>query len=70
MTIGRAVAGVALVTLLTLSAVSSSLAADATPGTLTIGAHVILVNRWLEPAETDGLITPFMILYLLHDALV
>ena len=37
---------------------------------MTIGAHVTLVNRWLEPAEVDGLITPFMVLYLLHDALV
>ena len=70
MTIGRAVAGVALFALLTVSLAPSSRAADATPGTLTIGAHVTLVNRWLEPAETDGLITPFMVLYLLHDALV
>ena len=39
-------------------------------GTLTIGVHVTLVNRWLDPAETEGLITPFMVLYPLHDALV
>ncbi len=53
---------------LVLSAASPALAAE--PGTLTIGVHVTLVNRWLEPAEVDGLITPFMVLYLLHDALV
>ena len=41
-----------------------------TEGTLTIGVHVTLVNRWLDPGETEGLITPFMVLYPLHDALV
>ena len=39
-------------------------------GTLTIGVHVTLVNRWLDPEETEALITPFMVLYPLHDALV
>jgi peptide/nickel transport system substrate-binding protein len=47
---------------------SSALAA--TPGTLTIGVHVTLVSRWLDPGDTEALITPFMVLYLLHDALV
>jgi ABC-type transport system substrate-binding protein len=60
---------VALV-LLILSAVSPALAADAPAGTLTIGVHVTLVNRWLDPGEVDGLITPFMVLYIIHDALV
>src|SRR5262244_1394916 len=39
-------------------------------GTLTIGVHVTLVTRWLDPGETEALITPFMVLYALHDALV
>jgi len=52
------------------SAVSPALAADAAAGTLTIGLHVTLVNRWLDPGEAEGLITPFMVLYALHDALV
>jgi peptide/nickel transport system substrate-binding protein len=39
-------------------------------GTLAIGVHVTLVSRWLDPGETEGLITPFMVLYALHDALV
>ncbi len=39
-------------------------------GTLAIGVHVTLVSRWLDPAETEALITPFMVLYPLHDALV
>jgi peptide/nickel transport system substrate-binding protein len=44
--------------------------AQSPPGTLTIGVHVTLVHRWLEPAEAEGLITPFMVFYMLHDALV
>jgi peptide/nickel transport system substrate-binding protein len=43
---------------------------EAPAGTLTIGVHVTLVNRWLDPEETEALITPFMVLYALHDALV
>jgi ABC-type transport system substrate-binding protein len=45
-------------------------AAAAPDGTLTIGLHVTLVSRWLDPGETEALITPFMVLYALHDALV
>ena len=45
-------------------------AAAAPEGTLTIGLHVTLVSRWLDPGETEALITPFMVLYALHDALV
>jgi len=37
-------------------------------GTLAIGVHVTLVSRWLDPGETEALITPFMVLYALHDA--
>jgi hypothetical protein len=40
----------------------------ATEGTMTIGVHVTLVSRWLDPAETEALITPFMVLCALHDA--
>src|SRR6266436_9709547 len=39
-------------------------------GTMTFGVHVTLATRWLDPADTDSEITPFMILYALHDALV
>ena len=37
---------------------------------MTWGVHVTLVSRWLDPGETEALITPFMVLYALHDALV
>src|ERR1051325_8049022 len=39
-------------------------------GTLTWGVHVTLAPRWFDPLETDAEITPFMVFYALHDALV
>jgi peptide/nickel transport system substrate-binding protein len=44
--------------------------ADAAAGPMTWAIHVTLAPRWLDPAETESAITPFMILYALHDALV
>jgi len=32
--------------------------------------HVSLAPTWFDPAETPGILTPFMVLYALHDALV
>jgi len=37
-------------------------------GQLTWAAHVSLAPTWFDPAETSGIITPFMVLYALHDA--
>jgi peptide/nickel transport system substrate-binding protein len=54
---------------LLLMPVTGALAAPP-PDTMVIGLHVTLVNRWLDPGETEALITPFMVLYALHDALV
>src|SRR5712671_3253137 len=39
-------------------------------GELTWGIHVSLAPTWFDPAETPGLITPFMILYALHNAMM
>jgi peptide/nickel transport system substrate-binding protein len=39
-------------------------------GQMTWAVHVSLAPTWLDPAETPGLITPFMVLYAIHDALV
>jgi peptide/nickel transport system substrate-binding protein len=39
-------------------------------GQLTWGIHVSLAPTWFDPAETPGLITPFMVLYALQDAMV
>src|SRR5438093_832751 len=46
-------------------------AATAGPdGQMTWAVHVSLAPTWFDPAETPGVITPFMFLYALHDALV
>src|SRR5215472_1217827 len=39
-------------------------------GQMTWGVHVTLAPTWFDPAEMPGIITPFMIFYALHDALV
>src|SRR5262245_29885524 len=39
-------------------------------GQITWAVHVSLAPTWFDPAETSGIITPFMILYALHDAMV
>jgi peptide/nickel transport system substrate-binding protein len=43
---------------------------EAPAGTMTWGVHVTLAARWLDPSDTEAFITPFMVLYALHDALV
>src|SRR5213594_2202974 len=46
-------------------------AAPATPeGQLTWAVHVSLAPTWFDTAETTGIITPFLFLYAIHDALV
>jgi peptide/nickel transport system substrate-binding protein len=39
-------------------------------GQLTWGVHTTLAPTWFDPAETPGIITPFMIMYALHDGMV
>src|SRR5580765_5436945 len=39
-------------------------------GQLTWALHVSLAPLWFDPADTQALITPFMVLYALHDAMV
>jgi peptide/nickel transport system substrate-binding protein len=39
-------------------------------GQLTWAVHISLAPTWFDPAETPGIITPYMVLYALHDALV
>jgi peptide/nickel transport system substrate-binding protein len=56
--------------ILVLAALAPGVAAAGPEGRLTWGVHVTLVARFLDPAETEGLITPFMVHYALHDALV
>ena len=55
---------------LLLILVGASPAAAAPEGQMTWGVHISLATRWLDPGEAEGVITPFMVLYALHDALV
>ncbi|MBM3217620.1 MAG: ABC transporter substrate-binding protein [Candidatus Rokubacteria bacterium] len=55
---------------LAMIAATAGPVAAAPEGTLTWGVHVTLAARWLDPAETEALITPFMVLYAIHDAVV
>jgi peptide/nickel transport system substrate-binding protein len=45
-------------------------ASAAPEGQLTWAVHVSLAPTWFDPAETPGIITPYMVLYAIHDALV
>jgi peptide/nickel transport system substrate-binding protein len=57
-----------LVTTLILVLPAALLAAP--EGQLTYAVHISLAPTWFDPAETPGMITPYMVLYALHDALV
>ncbi len=67
------VRSLAVFTLLSIWLVSASArpaVAAAAQGQMTCAVHVTLAPRWLDPAETESAITPFMVLYPVHDALV
>ncbi len=58
-------------TALGLAAGAPTIARAAAPaGELTWAIHVSLAPTWFDPADTQGIITPFMVLYALHDAMV
>jgi peptide/nickel transport system substrate-binding protein len=63
-------AGIAALLVLLLFAAVAGPAAAAPEGTLTWGVHVTLAARWLDPGDTEAFISPFMVLYAIHDALV
>src|SRR5262245_33764226 len=44
-------------------------AKDEPSGQMTWAVHVTIAPTWFDPAETPGNITPFMLMYALHDAL-
>src|SRR3989454_7000769 len=45
-------------------------AAAAPEGQVTWGVHISLAPTWFDQAETQGIITPFMVMYAMPDALV
>jgi peptide/nickel transport system substrate-binding protein len=63
--------GLAVTSLVLMIALAGPAPASAAPeGQMTWAVHVSLAPTWFDPAETSGIITPFMILYALHDAMV
>jgi peptide/nickel transport system substrate-binding protein len=55
---------------LALLLVLPSLALAAPEGQLTLALHFSLAPTLFEPAETPGVVSPYMILYALHDAML
>src|SRR5213592_4892556 len=56
---------IAVVALLVVAAPACA----APEGQMTWGVHISLAPTWFDPAETLGIITPFMVMYAIHDAL-
>src|SRR5713101_6590500 len=54
----------------TVGLLQSALAQSTPSGELVYAMHVTLSPSWFDPAETPAQITPFGILYALHDAVV
>src|ERR1700752_1818731 len=58
------------VLVLLLSTAAAVPAVAAPDGQVTWGVHISLAPTWFDPAETPGIVTPFMVLYGLHDAML
>jgi len=56
--------------LLVLIAVPAGPPAAAPADQIVWGVHFALAPTWFDPAETSGIITPFVVLYALHDAML
>ncbi len=66
----RALRPLAASLLLLVAAALAPSPAAAADGQLTWAVHITLAPTWFDPAETPGLITPYMLMYALHDALL
>src|SRR5205809_7008311 len=67
---GRPVYASVLTLLLSVVWLTPTSSRAAPEGRITWGVHISLAPTWFDPAETPGIITPFMIMYALHDAMV
>jgi peptide/nickel transport system substrate-binding protein len=67
----RAIRGLFMAMLaLLIVAAETHQGAAAPEGQITWAVHISLAPTWFDPAETSGIITPYMVLYALHDAMV
>jgi peptide/nickel transport system substrate-binding protein len=65
----RGISGIATAVLvLTLLAGGVGGAAAAPEGQMIWGIHISLAPTWFDPAETTGIVTPFMVMYALHHS--
>jgi peptide/nickel transport system substrate-binding protein len=63
--------GLLALSALGIAATGRRAALAASPGgQLTWAVHFSLAPTWFDPAETPGMITPFLLMYALHDAMV
>ena len=54
-----------------LAVIGSAQSAGSAPaGQMIWAVHFTLAPRWLDPAESEGSITPFLTLYAVHDAML
>src|SRR5262245_34294741 len=53
-----------------ITAAGHPVQANGPKGQLTWAATISLAPTWFDPAEITGLITPYMVMYALHDAVV
>ena len=61
----RALSALLLLLVLGLTAATPAIAAE---GQMTWAVHISLAPTWFDPAETPGIVTPFLIMYAIHDA--
>ena len=66
----RPLAAVLLLSICALVGAVTTADAAGPDGQVTWAFHVTLAPRWLDPGETESAITPFKVLYAIHDALV
>src|ERR1700730_65776 len=69
----RRLGGARVLIALSLCLAAAGMAQSAAPapsGQMTWAVHFTLAPRWLDPAESEGSITPFLTLYAVHDALL
>lgn len=53
-----------------MTGIAARAAGAAPQDELRVASHVSLAPTWFDPAETPGIITPFMLLYAMHDAVM
>src|SRR5258705_7357458 len=66
----RLIGVLVVIALMTCLAAVGSAQPAGSAGQMTWAVHFTLAPRWLDPAESEGSITPFLTLYAVHDAML